>query len=634
MPSPEPPINVAVLQSSYGASDSVFKDWDTYDCTPRHYFDALPVGHPAHGRYRFTNVWLDKSTSVIRTLELLNGVSASGAEAPGPAGPGACPLAPGDQPTAPNTATSPSSSASAQTSAATASVTGPFDFYVNLTDGAWDEDRAGVEVCEALQRFRAPYTGADPRFFSMTKEAQKLRLNEAGLVTAPYVFCYTEADLQAADRGLDYPLILKHYNSGGSIGMTVDSRVETRDQLLAEGRRFLREFGGVLVEEFIAGREFTVLVSEGGCSGLGCQGADGDPAVFCGAVACPGEAASRCQCDQDTRSGCTPGTSASAAAMLDEPAACRCGRDRDPLPHAYQPVECSFAPDVTFKYFDIKWIAYEGMEWTPVVEEPLAGRLREQAVRAFRALGGTGYGRVDVRLCQRTGDLVFLEINQNCGLFYERALWGSADYILHFDSPEHGVARFFERIRRAAFRRARRSIATFHVRTCPAPVGGPVTRRKPVGCFASVALRPGDCVAYNEACPMVVSSPGGSGLLQADASPPLLIPEPVLSGDRAIALRGAPTPGAQVTFSFWPGVNGPAPVGAGPQENHQANPQVFRSPAGAGAPANARFGQPAKHDGTLRDPFSVFALRDILPGEEIVLDYDSFLGLSPGGNQC
>ena len=38
------------------------------------------------------------------------------------------------------------------------------------------------------------------------------------------------------------------------------------------------------------------------------------------------------------------------------------------------------------------------------------------AVRAFLALSGTGYARVDIRMEARTGILYVLEVNANCGL--------------------------------------------------------------------------------------------------------------------------------------------------------------------------------------------------------------------------
>jgi D-alanine-D-alanine ligase len=46
----------------------------------------------------------------------------------------------------------------------------------------------------------------------------------------------------------------------------------------------------------------------------------------------------------------------------------------------------------------------------------LRDRLAELAERAFVALHGQGYGRVDIRLEERTDTLYVLEVNANCGL--------------------------------------------------------------------------------------------------------------------------------------------------------------------------------------------------------------------------
>ena len=46
----------------------------------------------------------------------------------------------------------------------------------------------------------------------------------------------------------------------------------------------------------------------------------------------------------------------------------------------------------------------------------LQGPLGDLAVRAFLALSGTGYARVDIRMEARTGVLYVLEVNANCGL--------------------------------------------------------------------------------------------------------------------------------------------------------------------------------------------------------------------------
>jgi D-alanine-D-alanine ligase-like ATP-grasp enzyme len=49
------------------------------------------------------------------------------------------------------------------------------------------------------------------------------------------------------------------------------------------------------------------------------------------------------------------------------------------------------------------------------VESPLRARLEELATRAYRALEGCGYARVDMRM-DSAGEIYVLEVNSNCGL--------------------------------------------------------------------------------------------------------------------------------------------------------------------------------------------------------------------------
>jgi D-alanine-D-alanine ligase-like ATP-grasp enzyme len=48
--------------------------------------------------------------------------------------------------------------------------------------------------------------------------------------------------------------------------------------------------------------------------------------------------------------------------------------------------------------------------------EHLAGRLADLAERAYVALEGRSYGRVDIRLDEKADELFVLEVNANCGL--------------------------------------------------------------------------------------------------------------------------------------------------------------------------------------------------------------------------
>lgn len=275
-----------------------------------------------------------------------------------------------------------------------------YDCFVNLCDGAFDEDRAGIEVVKALELFKVPFTGADSRFYEPSKELMKMVATYMGVKTPAFVFAFEEADILVAGQSLRFPVIVKHFNGYSSVGMTAKSRCIDMDGLLSEARRFIDSFGGALIEEFIEGREATVMVVENSCDSS--------------------------------------------------------------KPIVLQPVECLFPPGESFKHFDLKWCDYDGIQWKAVSEPELDLGLRDVSRKIFSALGGVSYGRCDLRIQEGTGDIYFLEINPNCGVFYPPEAPGSADCILQLDPMRHEG--FIELIVNAAIARQNRLASA--VATC------------------------------------------------------------------------------------------------------------------------------------------------------------------------
>ncbi len=137
-----------------------------------------------------------------------------------------------------------------------------FDLFFNLCDGAWDEDRPGIEVVQALERLGCAFTGAGSEFYEPSREAMKRVCQAWGIDAPAYVMAMTAADVDHAAATLRLPLIVKHPSSYSSIGLTAASRVETHQALGEQAHRMMGTFGAALIEEFIDGREFTVLVAE------------------------------------------------------------------------------------------------------------------------------------------------------------------------------------------------------------------------------------------------------------------------------------------------------------------------------------------------------------------------------------
>ncbi len=62
-----------------------------------------------------------------------------------------------------------------------------FDVFINLCDGAWDEDRAGVEVVQTMERLGLAFTGATSNFFEPTREVMKKVCHFWGIKAPAYV---------------------------------------------------------------------------------------------------------------------------------------------------------------------------------------------------------------------------------------------------------------------------------------------------------------------------------------------------------------------------------------------------------------------------------------------------------------
>lgn len=69
-------------------------------------------------------------------------------------------------------------------------------------------------------------------------------------------------DALRASAGLRFPLIVKPRHGYSSAGLSRKSRVVSREALRARTEQIIARFGGVLIEEFVEGREFTTLVAE------------------------------------------------------------------------------------------------------------------------------------------------------------------------------------------------------------------------------------------------------------------------------------------------------------------------------------------------------------------------------------
>ena len=249
-----------------------------------------------------------------------------------------------------------------------------YDLFFNLCDGAADEDKPGIEVVHTLERLGVPFTGATSKFYEPSREAMKHACRAEGIASPAYAYARTEADIERAARKLRFPLFVKHHNSYASVSLSRTSRVRTLAGLRRQARKIISRHGAALIEEYIAGIEYTVLVAE------------------------------------------TPS---------------------EPLrPTTYTPIQYCFPEGEEFKHSDLKWAEYDLLSAIPVEYPELDARLRDISARLFVALGGASFGRCDIRV-DEDGTPFMLEINANCGVYYSPADAGGADLCLLQDPAGH-----------------------------------------------------------------------------------------------------------------------------------------------------------------------------------------------------
>ena len=248
---------------------------------------------------------------------------------------------------------------------------------INLCDGDELHGVPGLSVIDALERAGLAYTGSNRAFFDLTtsKIDMKRAFEDAGVPTSPWSIVEpSQPDWQAPFQRPGRPLIVKPAVSAGSLGISVENVVHSPDQLEARVKCISEGYhgwdlmsGGLIAEEFVAGREYTTFI-------VG---------------------------------------------------------DHTDLRHrrVYPPVERVFnrnlPPTEQFLSFDRLWEFYdkeaplpEGQYLWEYARVPAARRAAIKAVSwdAYVAVGGVGYGRVDLREDAETGELYVLEVNAQCGL--------------------------------------------------------------------------------------------------------------------------------------------------------------------------------------------------------------------------
>jgi D-alanine-D-alanine ligase len=109
----------------------------------------------------------------------------------------------------------------------------------------------------------------------------------------------------------------------------------------------------------------------------------------------------------------------------------------------FKPVEYIFPEGNQFKTYALKTSELHPNANIPCNDATLETKLKNAATQIFRSFGGVGYARLDFRVDEKR-EVYFLEINFTCSVFYKDGYEGSADYILKHDG--FGQANFLKHI--------------------------------------------------------------------------------------------------------------------------------------------------------------------------------------------
>lgn len=257
------------------------------------------------------------------------------------------------------------------------SANGKSPFVLNLCDGDEINGTPGVSVIRYLEEKGLCYSGADKYFYEITtsKVTMKEAFDRAGVSNPAWeMITDKEQSIKGIFDRLGSPLILKPAVSGGSMGVTIKNVVHTEKELEEQIQLMYNGFhgwhlttGGLIVEQFIKGPEYTTLIV---------------------------------------------GSSSNPESCIH-----------------YLPVERIFHSSLPetekFLSFDRLWEFYENEAAMPeqgnffeyfLPDLNLVPALQQITYDAYAAVGGNGYSRIDIRMDSESKKMYMLEVNAQCGL--------------------------------------------------------------------------------------------------------------------------------------------------------------------------------------------------------------------------
>jgi len=383
-----------------------------------------------------------------------------------------------------------------------------YDIFVNLCEGYLEWEIPSVDVIYTMEILNLPFTGPGTKLYDVPKELMKYVAYCQGIKIPSYVLIEKAADVKGALRNLSFPLFVKPAKAGDSLGVDEHSLVHSEEELARKAAEIMDEYGPLLVEEYIQGREFTVLVAA----------------------------------NAEDEKKCT----------------------------VFRPVEYVFPPGRSFKTYALKTSELHPDCNIPCNDEYLDRELRRAAEKIFCGFGGVGYARMDFRVNERN-EIYFLEINFTCSVFYTDGYEGSADFILKYDGI--GQSGFLRHIVAEGIARHRKKMNPFIIK------GNSISG---FGIYANRDIAEGEYIFPGEEKPQRLVT--------------LRHVEKNWAEDEKETFRRYAYPISKEVFLLWDN----DPTKWAPQ-NHSCDPN------------------------TAYNGLNVVAIRPIAKGEELTLDYATFL---------
>ncbi len=245
-----------------------------------------------------------------------------------------------------------------------------YDVFVNLCEGYLEWEVPSIDVIYFLELLDLPFTGPTSLLYDPPKELMKYVAYTEAVSTPAYALIDDISDIGFCCAHLKYPLFVKPSKAGDSLGIDEHSLVKNESELFNKASEIIEEYGPLLVEEYIEGREFTVMLMANATNPKNVT--------------------------------------------------------------IFKPVEYLFPKGKYFKTYALKTSELHPECNVSVDDKELSDQLMIAAKNIFNGFAGVGYARLDFRMNDKN-ELFFLEINFTCSVFYSDGYEGSADYILKKD---------------------------------------------------------------------------------------------------------------------------------------------------------------------------------------------------------